>query len=147
MAIMYHMHAIDWTNYHISYDIDQNVDEQIKSYWRKSFERWEELIERDELWDMLKERIRSLEDDALTTGFVRRMLKILPQALDRVNADAALKLAEQGRLDWARFHVDFMNETHQGLDDVESTAEMVLAPTKLRVEQYEAAPKIRPVSG
>lgn len=136
MAIMYHMFAVDWTNYHVSYDIDQNLDDQIKGYWRKSFERWEELIERDELWDMLKTRIRSLEDEALTTGFVRRMLKQLPSALDKVNAEAALRLAEQGRLDWARFHVDFMNETHPGLDDVESTSERVLEPTKIRVEQY-----------
>ena len=136
MAIMYHMFAVDWTNYHVSYDIDQNLDDQIKGYWRKSFERWEELIERDELWDMLKVRIRLMEDEALTTGFVRRMLKQLPSALDKVNAEAALRLAEQGRLDWARFHVDFMNETHQGLDDVESTAEMVLEPTRIRVDQY-----------
>jgi hypothetical protein len=136
MAIMYHMFAVDWTNYHVSYDIDQNLDDQIKGYWRNSFERWEELIERDEVWDMLKARIRSLEDEALTTGFVRRMLKQLPSALDKVNAEAALRLAEQGRLDWARFHVDFMNETHQGLDDVESTSEMVLEPTKNRVEQH-----------
>jgi hypothetical protein len=136
MAILYHMYAVDWTNYHVSYDIDQNLDDQIKGYWRKSFERWEKLIERDELWDMLKARIRSLEDEALTTGFVRRMVKQLPSALDKVNAEAALRLAEQGRLDWARFHVDFMNETHPGLDDVESTSEMVLEPTKIRVEQY-----------
>jgi hypothetical protein len=136
MAIMFHMFAVDWTNYHVSYNIDKTLDDQIKGYWRKSFERWEELIERDELWDMLKTRIRSLEDEALTTGFVRRMVKQLPSALDKVNAEAALRLAEQGRLDWARFHVDFMNETHPGLDDVESTSEMVLEPTKIRVEQY-----------
>lgn len=136
MAILYHMYAVDWTNYHVSFDIDQSLDEQIKGYWRKSFERWEELVDADYIWDMMKERVRSLGDEALTTGFVRRMLKQLPQALDRVNADAALELAEQGRLDWARFHVDFMNETHQGLDDVESTSDMVLAPTKTRVKQH-----------
>jgi len=139
MAIMYHMFAVDWTNYHVSYDIDRKLDGQIKGYWRKSFERWEALIDRDEIWEILKARIRSFEDEALTTGFVRRMLKQLPSALDRVNAEAALRMAEQGRLDWARFHVEFMNETHQGLDDVESTSEMVLEPTKIRVNQYLAS--------
>ncbi len=136
MAIMYHMYAVDWTNYHVSADLDPGLDEQIKGYWRKSFERWEPLIESDELWDMLKERVRSLNDEALTTGFVRRMLKQLPVALDRVNAEAALNLAEQGRIDWARFHVDFMRETHPGLDDVDGTAEIVLGPSKRRVDQY-----------
>ncbi len=136
MAIMYHMYAVDWTNYHISADLDPGLDEQIKGYWRKSFERWEPLIESDELWDMLKERVRSLNDEALTTGFVRRMLKQLPVALDRVNAEAALNLAEQGRIDWARFHVDFMRETHPGLDDVDGTAELVLGPARKRVLQH-----------
>jgi hypothetical protein len=77
-----------------------------------------------------------LNDEALTTGFVRRMLKQLPVALDRINAEAALLLAEQGRMDWARFHVAFMRETHPGLDDVDSTAAIVLCPSKRRVDQY-----------
>jgi hypothetical protein len=136
MAILYHMYAVDWTNYHVSENIDQALDEQIKGYWRKSFDRWEPLVDSEDLWHMLKERVRAMEDEALTTGFVRRMLKQLPLALDRVNAEAALKLAEQGRIDWARFHIDFMRETHPGLDNVECALEMVLLPTKRRVEQH-----------
>ena len=136
MAVMYHMLAVDWTNYHISAKIDEAQDIAIQENWKKAFERWEPMIEADELWDMLKERVRSIDDEALTTGFVRRILKVLPEALDRVNAEAALKLAEQGRIDWAKFHINFMRETHQGLDDVDSTSEMVLEPTQKRVEQY-----------
>lgn len=130
MAVMFHMYAVDWSLYHISHDLDPAVEGEIKGYWKKAFERWEVLIDADEIRDVLKQRIRSFEDEALTTGFVRRFLTQLPQALDKVNAEAALKLAERNRMDWARFHVDFMRETHQGVDDVESTAEMVLGPTK-----------------
>jgi hypothetical protein len=64
------------------------------------------------------------------------MIRDLPEALDRINAEAALRLAEQGNIESARFHVRFMRETHQGLDDVDSTSEMVLEPTKKRVEQH-----------
>ena len=135
LAIMYHMYAVDWTNYHVAYELDPIQDEKIKEYWRKSFERWEKTTESDELWDTLRGRVRALEDDALTTGFVRRMRSLLPQALDRVNAEAALKLAEQGRMDWAKFHVDLMHQTNPGLDDVEATAELVLGPTRKRVQQ------------
>jgi hypothetical protein len=136
MAVLYHMYAVDWTNSHIAKELDEDREDKIKACWRKAFERWEPMIEADDLWDMLKDRVRSLDDDALTTGFVRRILKVLPEALDRVNAEAALQLAEQGRINWAKFHIDFMRETHQGLDDVDSTSEMVLDPTKKRVEQY-----------
>ena len=136
MAVMYHMHAVDWTNYHVSADLDRQREGLVKAYWRESFERWEPLMESDEFWDMLKERVRSLNDEALTTGFIRRMQRQLPMALDRINAEAALLLAEQGRMDWAKFHVDFMRETHSGLDDVESTMELVLSPTRRRIEQH-----------
>jgi hypothetical protein len=135
MAVMFHMYAVDWSLYHVLYDIDASMEDQIKVYWRKAFDRWEDLVDSDEIRDILKERIRSIGDEALTTGFVRRLLTDLPVALDMINAEAALKLAERNRMDWARFHVDFMNETHQGLDDVEGTAEMILAPAKARVEQ------------
>jgi hypothetical protein len=136
MAVMYHMYAVDWSLHQISYETDPNEEKAIKVYWRKAFERWEALVDSDEIRDILKQRILSLNDEALTTGFVRRFLAQLPQAFDQVNAEAALKLAEQNRMDWARFHVDLMRETHQGLDDVDATAEMILAPTMARVEQH-----------
>jgi hypothetical protein len=135
LAVMFHMFALDWTKHHVSYEIDADRDDKIKSYWRDSFERWEVLADADELWDVVKDRVRSLEDDAITTGFVRRMRRLLPQALDRVNAEAALKLAELGQMGWAKFHVDLMRQTNQGLDDVDSTAELVLAPTRKRINQ------------
>lgn len=138
MAVMYHMYAVDWSLYHVSYDLDPAVEGEIKAYWKKAFERWEVLVEADEIRNVLKQRIRSLDDEALTTGFVRRFFTQLPQAFDHINAEAALKLAERNRMDWARFHVKFMRETNQGQDDVERTAEMVLAPTKARVEQHLA---------
>jgi hypothetical protein len=136
MAIMYHMYAVDWTNYQLSASVDKEAEETIRGYWRRSFERWEKLVHDDRFWNILKERIRSLNDEALTTGFVRRMSKDLPEALDRINAEAALMLAEQGHIESARFHVNFMRETHQGFDNVDGTSEMVLEPTKKRVEQH-----------
>lgn len=135
MAVMYHMFAVDWTNYQTLHDLDPETQDEVKRYWRKAFGRWEELVDSDVVKQVLKQRIQAYGDEALTTGFVRRLLKQLPQALDQINAEAALKLAERKRMDWAQFHVEFMRETHQGLDDVESTAELILTPTRKRVEQ------------
>jgi len=58
-----------------------------------------------------------------------------PEALDKVNAEAALKFAEQGRLNWARLHVEFMRQTHQGRDNVTRTMELVLAPIRAQVSE------------
>jgi hypothetical protein len=135
LAIMFHMFALDWTNHYDAHDLDEGRDRKIKQYWAFAFERWEILADADEIWDTIKGRVRSLADEALTTGFVRRMRQLLPQGLDRVNAEAALKFAELGQVDWADYHVDYMRESNQGLDDVDSTVELVLGPTRKRVEQ------------
>jgi len=136
IAIMFHMTALDWTVFHIADDVDEEREEKIKGYWRESFSRWEEMVTDERIWDSIKDRIRSLDDPQLKTGFARRMRDTLPEALDKVNAEVALKFAEQGRTSWAETHVQFMNETHQGLDDVEKTAELVLAPTRSRIKQF-----------
>jgi hypothetical protein len=136
IALMFHLIALDWTLYHISTEIDEEREEKIKEYWKESFSRWEKVATDDRVWDAVKSRIRALDDPRLTTGFARRMRETLPEALDKINAEVALQFAEQGRTDWAKIHIDFMNETHQGLDDVEKTAELVLTPTRNRVLQH-----------
>jgi len=130
IAVMFHLIALDWTDYHISSEVDEEREGKIKRYWKESFDRWEKLTADDRIWDALKARIRTLDDARLTTGFARRMRDTFPEALDKINAEIALRFAEQGRTEWAKTHIDFMNETHQGLDDVEKTAELVLTPTR-----------------
>jgi len=136
IAVMFHLVALDWTVYHISSEVDEEREAKIKNYWKESFVRWEKIATDDRVWDAIKSRIRALDDPRLTTGFARRMSDNFPEALDKINAEVALRFAEQGRPDWAKIHIDFMNETHQGLDDVEKTAELVLTPTRNRVLQH-----------
>jgi len=64
----------------------------------------------------------------------------LPEALDKINAELALSYAQAGKVELARLHIQFMRETNQGLDNVEKTAELVLAPVKARLwEQIKRA--------
>ncbi len=136
LAVMFHMAAVDWTIHQLRKVISEDDGKEIQAYWQRSFKRWEKVADMEEIWDCMKERVKSMDDDALTTGFVRRMRDELPMALDRVNAEAALAFAEKADMRWAEYHVRLMNETHQGLDDVEATAELVLEPTRKRVRQY-----------
>lgn len=145
LAIMFHMAAVDWTIHQLRNVNSEESYEEVKGYWERSFRRWEKVAEMEEIWDCMKDRVRSMDDEAITTGFIRRMRSELPMALDRVNAEAALAFAEMGDMEWAEYHVRLMNETHQGLDDVEATAELVLEPTRKRVRQYvdSAEEKVR----
>lgn len=136
IAVMFHLVALDWTIYQINAEVDPARADKIRGYWSDSLKRWEKVPSDDRLWEALKSRIRSVDDRRLTTGFGRRFAETLPTALDRINAEAALKFAEKGHLDWARAHVAYMRTTHQGLDDVEKAANLVLAPARNRVQQY-----------
>ena len=135
LAVLYHLVALDWTLEDLKATVDPQREAKIEQYWRKAFEYWEQVATHDDIWDALKTRVQAMDDARLTTGFVRRMRASLPEAFDKINAEAALQFAEAGRMDWARKHVAFMNETHQGLDDVEKTALLVLTPTRKRVKQ------------
>ena len=87
----------------------------------------------DSLWEKVGKRIRQIDDARLTTGFHRRMKNTLPEALDKINAELALLHAEKGNMGMARFHIQFMRETNPGLDNVEKTADLILAPIKTRL--------------
>jgi hypothetical protein len=141
LAVLFHLLALDWSHFHIESEVDEDRQEKIKSYWKESFKRWEKIVEDDKIWETLKSRVASLDDPRLKSGFVRRMRDTLPEALDKINAEIALDFALQGRNEWARTHVQFMRETNQGLDDVEKTANLVLAPTKKRVIQFVESAK------
>lgn len=135
IAVMFHLIALDWTIYHLAADVDSERETKILSYWEQSFSRWEKVVADDRIWDTVKERIRSMNDARLTTGFARRMREALPAALDKINAQAALKFAsDRGRLDIAKRHVRFMRQTHNGLDDVDKTSDLVLRPIVTRVK-------------
>jgi hypothetical protein len=111
----------------------QKVNAEIESHWRESFKYWERLVVDDNLWEKVGERIRQIDDARLAPGFYRRMKSTLPEALDKINAELALLHAEKGNIGMARFHVQLMRETNQGLDDVKKTANLVLAPIKTRL--------------
>ena len=135
LAVLYHLVALDWTLEDLTATVDPEREAKIEQYWRTAFHYWEQLATHDDIWDVLKARVQALDDARLTTGFVRRMRTSLPEAFDKINAEAALRFAEADRMDWAQKHIDFMNETHQGLDDVQKTSMLVLAPARKRVQQ------------
>ena len=135
LAVFDHMVAIDWTLNQLADPSNLDTALRAERYWEQSMERWERIATDSSAWDWLKNRIRAINDPRLTTGLARRMEMGLPEALDKINAEAALRFAEAGDIDAARMHIRIMNQSHQGLDDVESTSEMILMPMRRRVEQ------------
>jgi hypothetical protein len=141
LAVFDHMIALDWTLAQLADPANADAASRAMRYWTQSMDRWERVAIDGSAWDWLKDRIRAINDPRLTTGFARRMEMGLPEAMDKINAEAALRFAEIGDIDAARMHIRIMNQSHQGLDDVEATSEMVLMPLRRRVEQRIAHAK------
>ena len=135
VAVLWHLVALEWEEYAGQDEVDDERRRKIERYWRDAFKRWEHLTTDDVFWETVSQRVKQLDDARLSTGFVRRMRAALPQALNKINAELAISHAEHGRMELARLHVQFMRETNQGLNDVEKTAELVLAPATTRLKQ------------
>jgi hypothetical protein len=134
LAILYHHYAID--HEFVLQSGNELTPEQLQrmtGYWKAAINYWEHLADNDDFWGIVIERVRSIDDPRLTTGFVRRMRRDFPFAFDRINAQLAVTYASKGRFTDARRHVAIMKETHQGLDDVEQTIASVVEPMEKKV--------------
>lgn len=136
VAVLRHLMALEWENHFAKAgELTEENRHKTEKLWRSAFKRWELLAADDLLWESVSARIKQLDDPRLTSGFARRMRATLPHALDKINAELAVRYAESGRMDMARVHVQFMRETNQGLDNIDKTAELVLASTTTRLKQ------------
>ena len=135
LAIYWQLMAMEWEHRSLNGGKADSGRQEIEDYWRKAFIYWEPLATEDDFWEKIAIRIRQLDDASLNTGFARRMRSSLPEALDKINAEFALAHAQKGNPAHARLHIQLMRETHQGLDDVEKTSQLVLSPAKTRLRQ------------
>lgn len=135
IAVMMHMIALDWeTGFHLKDELSEKHIGTLKDYWKDAFKIWESLVPNDELWSLVKKRVAQIDDPRLTTGFIRGFRNSLPEAFDKINGELAVKLARIGKQEAAKWHVDFMRETNQGLDDVDKTSELVLTPAREEIK-------------
>ena len=135
VAIVRYLTALEWENATAKQGLDDERRRKIETYWRDAFKRWEHLATDDTFWEKITVRVKQMDDARLTSGFVRRMRATLPEALDKVNGQLALRYAEAGQLELAQIHVQFMRETNQGLDNIERTAELLLGPASSRLKE------------
>lgn len=136
VAVLWQLMALEWeSHYAEAAELTAERKKETEKLWRGAFKRWDLLAVDDHFWNTVTQRIKELDDPRLTTGFARRMRTTLPQALDKINGELAVRYAENGRMDMAQVHVQFMRETNQGLDNIDKTAELVLTPASTRLKQ------------
>jgi hypothetical protein len=104
LALVFHIAALDWENYSVKNEVEEDRREKIADYWKGAFNRWERLATDETFWEKVTARIRQLNEPNLPMGFARRMRETLPEALDKINAELALAFAESGKIELARLH-------------------------------------------
>lgn len=139
LAIYNHLYAIDTEWQFIETRASKSDNEDVYSamldYWHGALERWEVLADDEDFWDIVKARVPAIGDKRLTTGFVRRMRDEFPIAFDRINGDLAVEYAKlEGMHEETERHLKYMNESHQGLDDVQATLDAIFDPVEREVD-------------
>jgi hypothetical protein len=98
LAVVNHLMAIEWMLHSLNAAPDEESQTRIDAYWVTAIRYWKRTAVDDRVWDVVKARIRSLDDPRLTTGFARRMREGLLPAVANINALFAYKLIERGRM-------------------------------------------------
>ena len=133
LAVMYQMVALDSELLALKSEFSADQTATISKYWSTCLKWWEQLADHESFWSSVTDRIRTLDDHRLTTGFARRMRAALPTALQHINAMLALQFAEKGKYDHAKRHIAYMKQFNHGSDDVERVINDILKPLETRV--------------
>lgn len=153
LAVLYHFYALDAELQAVAERGIIPADFRMKmcGYWEKSFDYWEQLADNDDFWDLFTSRVREFDDPRLTGGFVRRFRSVFPLAFDNINARIAAEYAKVDDFADARRHVNYMLKTMSGLDDVESTLNVLFEPmenkVKLLIDSFDEKIKKNPKEG
>jgi|GEM_PF-2002773 len=138
IAVLYLLKALEQEDHYAKTEFTAERRMETDSLWRNAFKRWNLLAVDDLFWRGVNARIEQLDDVRLSSGFSRRMQSVLPCALGKINGEIALRYAENGRMDLAQVHVQFMRETCSSLANINKTTSLILAPTTARLKQQIA---------
>jgi len=136
LAVLYHILAIGQEHDCHKNEIPRLPAEldQLNTLWRTSFDWWEKLVDHEGFWDLLRDRVLAINDPSLSTGFVLRFRSVFPVAFDNINADFAAMHLKNGKHSRAALHIQFMQETHNGLDDLDQSLSKVTRPLHSRID-------------
>ena len=135
LAVVIHVHALDSVNYSFEHELPANQKSLAATNWKGATTAWERLATSEPFWEVVRNRVRQLNEPALTSGFVTRMQASLPEALAKIHAELAVSFAELGQPENVTFHCGLLHQTNRGLVDVEKVAELALVPTVIRLKE------------
>lgn len=143
LAVYWHCKALEAENQALAGAGAAASFAEIEAAWSLALAGWTKVAGNDSFWDRVRNRMKNLGAERLTDGFCESMQGWFLQAIDQASGDLALACAAAGHLDDARRQVRRIEQSETRRNEAGKTAELVLAPTKKRLEQQVAFAKSR----
>jgi hypothetical protein len=140
LAVLCHLAALDEEAQLAAGPPDARRRERLAHAWAQALERWRLVLDGDDVWSRVRDRVRELNDVRLTTGLVRRMRNTLPKALLLINATMACAAAERQDTDGVQRHLRIIREAKypDGLADAALREALQPLRTRLKVAVDQA---------
>lgn len=110
-----HLHDMAVLSHRLALCVEETpLEDSIKQtlrefFWKKTYTLWNRCGQCEEVWNTLRERVRSYQDPRLTTGFVRRFRETLPTALYAIHWNLLIGYCKKKCQDDVQWHRDFLN--------------------------------------
>ncbi|MBI1829900.1 MAG: hypothetical protein HYR84_00450 [Planctomycetes bacterium] len=133
LAVLHHLLALD-QEYAGFVKGSRKAKARSDDDWRQAFEHWRKLRDDRTFWTRLKYRIVKLNDARLKPDLTDQLRIALPLVLFTINAQLAVREAEEGAIDSAKRHVRIMKES--GFDQAAAgkALQWALEPIRERLE-------------
>ena len=107
-AVYFHMYAIELEHAMLEDDLAEELKIRCKDSWNRAYILWKDLLGDDQLWTLVSNRIRKINDPRLKSGASRRIRKSFPNALLSVNAQFAVEYIQKNKPNY-EYHLDLIN--------------------------------------
>ena len=134
LAIMYHALALDLEYMEARQSLSIELAQPKLGYWKEAFARWKTLLNYNQFWQRLEERVRGIDDPRLTTATAKGIRVGLPLVLLSINAMLAVQYASKGNKDGMMYQTCLM--ANSGLDQavVDEAIRKAVGPICTRVK-------------
>ncbi len=119
LAVYYHMMALEQERYRLS---GEDIDlPQCDMLWKSAIKHFDRLLNNDDFWGYLADRVTDLNDPQITKEMVSMLRHDLPMGLDQINATLLKEYLCKYEFDDGKRQLEYIKSSQQGLDDVEGT--------------------------
>jgi hypothetical protein len=137
LAVLNHAMALDHEidvvrgNLQLSAEDRANIDR----LWRQTYADWKKVLDADDFWIRLAERVRAIDDPRVTRATVSKIRASLPMAIVAINAQLAVEAGERSNDAESARHMTLVRNSGFDSRVCQDALRSALSPLKQRIEK------------